>query len=229
MTKKIRILLVEDNRLLQEGMLALFKKHPDLLVASMLGMSEAILKNIGSFNPDILLIDIGLRDQNSLHLVESVKASFPATKSILMDLIPTQQDVLQFVQAGVSGFIVKDATEKDFLKTIRSVAEGSKVLPSNMTGSLFSQVIEHAVNGSKVSAAVLKDAVRMTPRERQVIDLVSEGMTNKNIALELNMATLTVKRHIHNIMEKLALHTRLQIANYALTPEHEQLAPNSIS
>lgn len=130
-----------------------------------------------------------------------------------MDLIPLQADVLEFVQAGVSGFILKDATVNDFYKTIRSVAEGSKVLPDNLTGSLFSQIVENAVNGSTKTSIL--GSVRMTKREKQVIELISDGNTNKEIAQELHLSPYTIKSHVHNILEKLALSTRVQIAKYA--------------
>ena len=132
-----------------------------------------------------------------------------------MDLVPLQEDILFFVQAGVSGFILKDATVDDFLKTIRSVKDGAKVLPPHLTESLFSQIIEKAVNESNSLKVI--DAVKMTKRERQVIELVADGLTNKEIAQSLHLSTFTVKSHIHNILEKLALHTRVQIAKYAHT------------
>jgi DNA-binding NarL/FixJ family response regulator len=127
-----------------------------------------------------------------------------------MDLIALQADVFEFVQAGVSGFILKDASIADFLKTIRSVYQGLQVLPPNLTGSLFSQIVENAINESKPSAIV--ESTRMTEREKQVIALIADGSTNKEIAQNLHLSTYTVKSHVHNILEKLALHTRVQIA-----------------
>ena len=134
----------------------------------------------------------------------------PNLKVIGMGLIPTQADIMEFVEAGASGFILKDATVEDFLGTIRSVAHGGKVLPPLLTGSLFSHVVDYALNQGKVR---LNRTVRMTSREREIIALIAEGLSNKEIASRLNIATYTVKSHVHNIMEKLALHTRLQIAS----------------
>jgi DNA-binding NarL/FixJ family response regulator len=210
--KKIKILLIEDNRLLREGLTAMLKKQNDMNLAVTVGNGENIMNIMSRHKPDIMLLDLGLRQRNSLHLVKLVKKNFSNTKVIMMDLIPMQADVFEFVQAGVSGFILKDATVNDFLNTIRSVASGLRVLPSNLTGSLFSQIVEHAVNGSRPST--INDSVRMTKRERQVIELISEGHTNKEIAQKLHLSTYTVKSHVHNILEKLALSTRVQIAKY---------------
>ncbi len=227
--KKIRLILIEDNRLLREGITSLIKKHDDIRVVDVLGTKEYILQRIQSFKPDVLLLDLGLRNQNSLQLVKATKTNSPATKVIVMDLIPMQADVLEFVRAGVSGFILKDATVDDFLKTIRLVAQGTKVLPSLMTSSLFSQIIEHAVNATRGPSSKLMESVRMTKRERQVIELISDGMANKEIAQKLYLSPYTVKSHVHNVLEKLALHTRLQIAKYAHTSEDFSTTSNVIS
>ena len=210
--KQIRLLLIEDNRLLREGLAVMLKKQKDMNVVETVGNGENILAIVRKYKPEVLLLDLGLRSRNSLNLVKLVKKNFPAAKVIIMDLIPVQADVFEFVQAGVSGFILKDATVNDFLKTIRSVAKGLQVLPPNLTGSLFSQIVEHAINGS--SPSTLIESVRMTKRERQVIELISEGHTNKEIAQKLHLSTYTVKSHVHNILEKLALSTRVQIAKY---------------
>ena len=211
--KKISILLIEDNRLLREGISAMLKKQPDMNVIATFGNGENILVEVAKRKPNIVLLDLGLRSQSSLKIVKLIKKQFEAIKIIVMDLIPLQTDVLEFVQAGVSGFILKDANITDFYKTIRSVFEGAQVLPPHLTGSLFSQIVEHALHGS--SPSVIVESVRMTKRERQVIELISDGFANKEIAQKLHLSTYTIKSHVHNILEKLSLHTRVQVANYA--------------
>jgi DNA-binding NarL/FixJ family response regulator len=212
---KIRLLLVEDNRLLREGLTAMLNEQPDIEVVGAFGDGkEAVLKATLELNPQIILLDLGLRGQNSLRLVEWVRQEYSAVKLIVMDLIPVQADMIEFVKAGVSGFILKDATFDDFARTIRSVAAGASVLPPSLTGSLFSQIIERVPGEEKAS---LIESVRMTKREREVIDLIAEGLSNKEIAQRLSIATFTVKSHVHNILDKLALHTRLQVASYAHT------------
>jgi two-component system nitrate/nitrite response regulator NarL len=131
---------------------------------------------------------------------------------IVMDLLPVHEEIAEFVNAGVAGFILKDATLEDFVGTIRSVASGMRVLPPRMTGTLFSQIARAAIDRGQEAAL---EAVRMTQREREVIALIAEGMSNKAIAQNLNIATDTVKSHVRNVMDKLALNSRLQIAAYA--------------
>ena len=211
--KKMRILLIEDNRLLRDGIESMLMKQQDMNVVASAGYGENMLTLSEKHKPDIILLDLGLRSQNSLQIVKQIKQHFKETRIIVMDLIPLQADVFEFVQAGVSGFMLKDISVNEFLKTIRTVYEGTQVLPPHLTGSLFSQIVEHAVNGSKPSAVF--ESVRMTKREKQVIELIADGSTNKEIAHVLHLSTYTVKSHVHNILEKLTLNTRVQIAKYA--------------
>jgi DNA-binding NarL/FixJ family response regulator len=225
--KRIRILLIEDNRLLREGISALLKKQSDMNVVSTFGNGENILVPIGKLKPNIVLLDFGLPSQNSLDIVKLVKKNFQETKIIVMDLIPSQADVFEFVQAGVSGFMLKDISVTEFLKTIHSVYQGTRVLPPHLTGSLFSQIVEHAIKIFKPSAII--ESVRLTKRERQVIELIADGFTNKEIAQKLHLSPYTVKSHVHNILEKLAPHTRVQIANHAHHSESYKTAIDTTS
>jgi DNA-binding NarL/FixJ family response regulator len=144
-----------------------------------------------------------------------------------MDLLPVQSDIIDFVKAGASGFILKDAPVTDFLKTIRSVAAGEKVLPRHLTSSLFSQIVERALNGTQNTN--LMYAVRMTKRERQISNMIADGLTNKEIGLTLHLSPHTVKSHVHNILEKMALHTRVQIAKFALSNKEFKETSDSVS
>jgi DNA-binding NarL/FixJ family response regulator len=163
-------------------------------------------------NPRVVLLDVGLQTKNSLRVAETVHKELEHTRVIVMDLLPAHEEIAEFVHVGVAGFILKDATFEDFVGTIRLVADGVRVLPPPMTGTLFSQIARVAVRREKAAAL---NGVRMTRREREVIELIGDGMSNKEIAQRLHIATDTVKSHVRNVMEKLALHTRLQIAVYS--------------
>ena len=210
--KKIKLLIIEDNRLLRDGIIAMLKKQKDLDIIATSGNNKTTISNIRQLKPNIILLDLGLHNRNSLTVVEFVKKDFPNAKVIIMDIAPVPGDINLFIKAGASAFILKDATFDEFISTIHAVAEGKNVLSSNLTESLLSQIVEHALKGNK---SKLKEAVRMTKREREVIGLIGDGFSNKDIAQKLNISTFTVKSHIHNIMEKLTLHTRLEIANYS--------------
>ena len=209
-SRVISVALIEDNRLVREGISALLNQLPDLrVVAESSGGDTALLKQV---NPQVVLLDLGLRNGDSLRLAQTVRKEFPASRVIVMDLLPAHDELVEFVNAGISGFILKNATLDELAKTIRLVADGGYVLPREMTGTLFSQIARYTVAQGRPKVL---DAVRMTPREREVINLIGEGLSNKEIAGRLHVATRTVKSHVRNVMEKLTLHSRLQIAAYA--------------
>ncbi len=224
--KKIKLLIIEDNRLLRDGIFSILKPHKDIIIIAASGNGRNTLEKIKQLKPNVVLLDLGLRSHNSLHVVEVVKRDFPMAKIIVMDLAPVQADILQYVKAGANGFILKDASLNDLLITIRAVADGSTILPPLLIDSLFSQIIEHAVREGKTK---IKSAVRMTAREREVILHLGEGMSNKEIGQKMRVSNYTIKSHIHNIMEKLALHTRLEIANYSYSSEIKDTISSSIS
>ena len=156
-------------------------------------------------------LSVGVANATKVVLPPMLAAQMPDAKVIGMGLVPTQADVVEFVSAGASGFILKSASVKDFLGTSRSIAQGAKILPPSLTDSLFSHVVALELAKKKGKPASI---VRMTKREREIIALIADGLSNKEIAQRLNIATHTVKSHVHNVIEKLALHTRLQIAKF---------------
>ncbi len=209
MTKRILVLVIEDNRLVRDGLAALLDAQPDFKVVAAAEGANAGLLQARETKPHVVLVDAGLENGDSRRLVESLKTEAPQSRVIVMDLLPAQEDVIAFIKAGANGFLVKEATTDDFVRTIRSVAEGADVVPPALTRTLLSHIVDEAVQRS--TAAVL-EAVQLTNREREVTALIAEGMSNKEIATRLTIATYTVKSHVHNILEKLALHSRLQIA-----------------
>jgi DNA-binding NarL/FixJ family response regulator len=214
---KTRVLLIEDNRLLREGIAATLDDHGDFEVIAMAEDGDAIpkLKQSGK-SPDVVLLDLGLEKANSLQLMALLRTELPEARVIAMDILPEHVDIVEFVEAGGSGFILKSASFADYVRTIKAVARGEKVLPPVLTASLFTQIVESTLKSGK---GIPDSAIQLTNREKEIVDLISEGLSNKEIAARLHIATHTVKSHVHNILEKLTLSSRLQIA--AFSHRHE--------
>ena len=206
----ITVALIENNRMVRDGMTALLGKSADFSVVA--GEAAGSRAMLAKAQPQVILLDVGLWADQGLKIADLVMREHPAARVIITDLPPMHEDLIEFVNAGVCGFILKDATVEDLVATIRTVAEGDQVLPPEMTSTLFSQIAKEALVRGR---AVAGSTVRMTAREREVIALIGEGLSNKEIAARLTIATHTVKSHVRNVMEKLALHTRLQIAAFA--------------
>jgi DNA-binding NarL/FixJ family response regulator len=205
-------LLIEDNRFLREGITEILRNDGGFIVDARDDGDGATGQLATTRAPDVVLLDLGLEKENSLKLMGVLRERFPESKVIAMDILPEQDDIVEFVKAGGSGFILKNALVGDYVKTIEAVAGGATVLPVGLTKSLFTQIVESAL---KKGNGLPPHAVQLTKREQEIVDLISEGMSNKEIAQQLHIATFTVKSHVHNVLEKLDLNTRLQIAAFA--------------
>ena len=224
MSETISMVLIDSNRMQCEGISALIQNHPDLKVLAAAGDIDEALRRAQEATPQIVLVNFG--NQDCLHLTATVHGQVPEAGVIVMGVLTRQQDIAGLVRAGVSGFVMKDASFHDLLETVRTVAAGGKVLPHELTDSLFVQLTE---NGEERSKSQMLERVGLTRRERQVIDLICEGLCNKEIAARLRVAIHTVKCHVHNILEKLELSSRLEIAAFSrgagsTTPRSPQLA-----
>ena len=208
----ISLVLIDDNRLLREGLAAMIHTQPGFKVLVASADVDEALQKVREAKPEVVLLDFGLEDHDSLSLTATVRSEVPEARVIVMGLLPLQEDVANYVRAGASGFIMKDASFEEFVATIRAVAGGAEVLPQALTNSLFSQIARNVAVGSR---AKVLEAVRLTNRERQVIVLLGEGLSNKEIATRMNVAVHTVKSHVHNVLEKLSLRSRLEVAAFS--------------
>lgn len=224
--KTIRLLLLVDNHLFRKGIAAMLAGRSDVEIVTASCKSNNVPLSIQKLKPTVILLDLDLRCQNSLRVVELVKREFPKAQVIVMDLVPAEADIIRFVKAGASGFILKSANPEDLLKTIRAVAHGGRVLPPMPTESLFADIIESAIKNGKSKSM---EAVRMTEREREVIRLMDEGLGNRDIGKRLRVSTNTIRSHTHNITEKIALHERLDRAGRECTKKVVDMITRSVS
>ncbi len=209
---KTRVLVIEDNRLLREGLAAALDAHGGFEVIALAEDGDALLQMKGSGkSPDVVLLDLGLEKANSLQLMALLRTEVPEARIIAMDILPEHADVVEFVEAGGSGFILKSASPQEYVDTITAVAKGENVLPAVLTTSLFTQIVESALASGR---GIPDGSIKLTSREKEIVDLIADGLSNKEIATRLHIATQTVKSHVHNILEKLTLSSRLQIAAF---------------
>jgi DNA-binding NarL/FixJ family response regulator len=205
------VVLVEGNRLLREGLVAMVGEQEDLVIVGALGNRHETLEHVRRVKPDVVLIELGLRKQDDERLVEALTGGNPGVRVIVMDMPPGEADIFALIRAGVWGFILKDARFDEFLTTIRLVVSGTHVLPPPLADTLFSEIANQEARCAKT---LLSSGAILTKREREITMLIADGLSNKEIASRLNVATFTVKSHVHNVLEKLTLRTRLQIASY---------------
>jgi DNA-binding NarL/FixJ family response regulator len=213
-TSRIRVLLVEDNRLMRDGLARLLGAFADVDIVASAESANAATQLLRDAKPQVVLLDAGLANGDSYSFLASLKATAPDAKAVVMDFVPAQQDVHQFIDGGANGFIMKDATADDIVKAIRSVASGTDLPPPPSAPRASAPDVTGAASMS--ASAPAPGNVRLTKREQEIKELIAAGLGNKEIAQRLNIATNTVKSHVHNMLGKLA----------ALTPPDRRRSGN---
>jgi DNA-binding NarL/FixJ family response regulator len=215
--KKTRIFLIEDNRILLDGLSKLVDGQHDMMLAGTARGGDDVLQKVRKARPHIALVGTVVLDESGALIARSLKSEMPDLKIIGMGLSASRSDIADFVRGGATGFILKDAGPADVLETIRWVARESKVILPFIPDTLFLHKTKQP------SEAALDDqnnlGAPLTKREREIVQLIADSSTNKEIARTLNIATFTVKSHVHNILVRLGLHSRLQIAKYAFVSQ----------
>ncbi len=200
------VYVVEDHRLLRESTAAMLATEGFEVVGAA-RTNEQALREVPPLAPRVVLLDAGLGD--SVEALAQLRRAAPETHVIAASFDPGQNGLVRFIHAGAAGFILKDATAAEIVGTIHRVAAGAPALPRELGRLLYSHVASQSRNGGRRDVAA---AARLTRREREVIALIADGLSNKEIASRLHVATHTVKSHVHGILEKLGLRTRLEIA-----------------
>lgn len=208
---QIRVVLIEDNRVACDQLAAVLEgQQANVEVVATASCVTAGLAQVQKTKPHIALVDADLCKSDSQLCLEGVRQMAPETRVIVMDVLPAREDIIGCIAAGANGFVLKDASVRDLVGTIQSVAQGKDVVPAPLTSVLWSQIAGEATAPTPPGQRL--PAVPLTKRELQITHLIAEGLANKEIAQRINIATHTVKSHVHNILKKLGLRTRLQIA-----------------
>lgn len=205
----ITVAIIEDNRMVRDALSAMLNALPDVSVLH--AADNAPFDALRTISPRLLLLSVDLPDDQCVTIASRTRDELGGCDVVVMDLSPEQSGIAQLVNVGAAGFILKDAPFEEYAETVRRVAAGDSVMPPRMLGSLFSQLNSATIAGQKQARA---SAVHLTPREQEITGLIAQGKSNKQIAMQLSIAAHTVKTHVRNVMEKLELNTRLQIAAY---------------
>jgi len=209
MNKPIRIFIADDNRLLREGLASMLVEIDDISVVGMASSGRQALEQIKQLLPEIALIDIGMPDKDGLDVTQELYKALPAVKVIILGMPDLTDEIMACIEAGAAGYVLKEASFEYLVESIRSVQRGESFCSPRMAASLFSRIAELA--GERIP----ENSVKLTPREVEVINKIADGLSNKEIAGQLFIEEQTVKNHIHNILDKLQLHNRLEAVQYA--------------
>jgi two-component system, NarL family, response regulator NreC len=207
---KIRCLVVDDHALLRQGLRRLLQDEEDVEVIGEAGDAAAALEQVTELRPDIVLMDIGMPGFSPFDAARVIQSDYPATRVVFLTMHEDEDYVMQGLQAGASGYVLKDTPAAKLTSVLREVYDGGKYVSPEVLGGLLSRV--HDGKQEKLGSR----KTNLTPREREVMKLLAEGHTVRKIAKMLSVSMKTVEAHKFNLMRKLDIHNKAELVHLAI-------------
>jgi len=208
--KKIKVLIVDDHQVVRQGLRTFLDLQEDIVVVGEAGDGETAVEMVRQLEPDVVLMDLVMPRLDGIEATRQIKSLAPDIKVIALTSFTEDEKVFPAIQAGASSYLLKDVSPEDLVETVRAVYRGEARLHPDITRKLMEQI------ASPVSRTRQAHAEELTERELQVVRLVARGWSNHEIAQDLVISEKTVKTHVSNILGKLHLEDRTQLAIYAL-------------
>lgn len=212
MSKKQRILIVEDHTLLRAGLRALLTQDPDIEIVGEADNGRDAVQAVGMLTPHLVLMDLSMPGMNGIEALRDIKRRYPETRVLVLTIHKTDEYIHESLRAGADGYILKDATHDELRVAIRSVLNGKTYLSPDISGKVINGYL--GAGNSPSSPSSPWDS--LTHREREVLKLVAEGHPNKFIADYYCLSVKTVEKHRSNLMKKLDLHNASTLTAYAI-------------
>jgi DNA-binding NarL/FixJ family response regulator len=197
---KINVFLLAGNRLFREALARIMRSKNDLSVVGCAACCSDSANEVENSGCDVLLIDPVNGESYDIALVQTIAKAIPSAKTMLIDMVEDEAIFIKAVRAGVVGYLLQNASALDVVAAVRAVHQGEAVCPPRLCRVLFKHIVS---NGSSPSRLRSKVPTGLTRREQQVVPLIGQGLTNKEIASRLNLSEQTVKNHIHRILQRM--------------------------
>ncbi|MCS7314287.1 MAG: response regulator transcription factor [Bryobacterales bacterium] len=207
MTKrKIRVLLADDHALVRQGFRLILSAQPDIEIVGEAGNGREALELVEKLRPDVVVMDVAMPEMNGIEATRRLAALAPRTRVLALSMHKDSVYVREILRAGARGYLLKDAIDRDLLAAVRAVASGEAYLSPAVSEAVLSDYRRHVSDPLDL----------LTSREREVLQLIAEGKTNKEIASILNLSVYTVDAHRGRIMEKLNVHSVSELVRFAV-------------
>jgi DNA-binding NarL/FixJ family response regulator len=213
--ESVQVFILAENRLLREALARILSKKSDIRVVGASAFSPDVVGQISDAAPDVLLSDSAAVALSDLRLIAEVRAAIPGLKVVMIGMDADRDIFLRAVRDGIVGFVLKDASAMEVAAAVRSVANNEAVCPPGLCLALFERV---ASLNKQPASFVIRHNLGLTRREQQLVQMISQGSTNKEIASQLNLSEQTVKNHIHRMLRKLGATDRLGVVELCRVP-----------
>ncbi len=206
MDEPIKVVIVDDHQVVLEGFIARLNQEPEIEVIGTASNGLEAVEVVKSLQPDVTLMDISMPIMNGIEATQLIKEEMPASRILMLTMHDNREYIMQVMQAGAVGYMLKEITAEKMVQAIKTVNQGSTYFCETVTQTLFTQeVVPTSAKPSPLSR-----------REEAVLKLVAQGHSSKKIALLLDISYRTVETHRHNIKHKLNLHSTAELAKYAV-------------
>ncbi|MBI4671058.1 MAG: response regulator transcription factor [Chloroflexi bacterium] len=210
---RARILLCDDHELFRVGLAALVDAQPDLQVVGQAADGLEALTRARDLRPDLIMMDIKMPVCDGLEATRLIRAEIPDARILILTVHDEDEKLFEAIKAGASGYLVKNANAADFLQAVRMVLAGEAAVQPKLAARLLNEFARLA--RAQSTDVALSDAADLTPREREVLNLIAQGATDKEIAAQLALSLHTVKSHVRSILSKLHAVNRRHAARLA--------------
>ncbi len=209
---KIKVLLADDHVLVRKGIIAMLESEQDIEVVGEANNGMEALEMAQKYNPDILIMDIRMPEMNGLDATGKLPQYSPNTRSLILSMHDSDDYVLQSLQVGAYGYLLKDTEKTEFLKAIHQVMQGNKYYSGTVSNALASQLLGNRTMSTPTAPA---NDYGLTKREKEILSLVIQGKKNQHIAEALDKSIRTIETHRFNIMKKMGVNNAIDMVNKA--------------
>jgi two-component system NarL family response regulator len=211
----VEVFILADNRLMREALARILNKKNDIQVVAAAAFSPDIVQQIEQLAPDVVLSDSAAVMLSELRLISEIRTALPGCKVVMIGMEADQVSFLRAVRDGIVGYVLKDASAMEVAAAVRAVANGEAVCPPRLCLALFEELASQNTQAGRLLA---NHDLGLTRREQQLVHMISHGLTNKEIAAQLNLSEQTVKNHIHRMLRKLGASDRMAAVEICLSP-----------
>ncbi|MDP3110816.1 MAG: response regulator transcription factor [Thermodesulfovibrionales bacterium] len=207
---KVRILLADDHTILREGLCALLAKQRDFQIVAEVGDGRTAVRLTQELLPDVVVVDVNMPDLNGIEATRQIITDNPGIKVIALSMYSEKQFVVEMLKAGAAGYMLKDSAFEELVHAINCIVKDQIYLSPSITTFVLKDYLQQSSKADYTAFSILTD------REREVLQLIVEGKTTKEIASILNVSTKTIETHRQQIMKKLNVHSIAELTKYAI-------------
>jgi DNA-binding NarL/FixJ family response regulator len=210
MNGRVKVLVVDDHEIVREGIRMVLATDPEIEVVGVASSGEEAIEKVRELEPDVVLMDIGMPGLSGFEATRRIRESHPSTQVVALTVHDSEGYVFQMLQAGATGYVVKRAPAEDVIMAVKRAHQGEAVLHPSVAKLLIKDYLARVAKGEETSFDTLSE------REREILKLIAEGKTNREIADTLFLSIKTVQAHRANLMRKLGMHDRTELVKYAI-------------